>query len=215
MNAKVEQYIAQQREQIEQEKRKQQQTLLASLGIYEEEKEYAGEAFSNFSMAARMGYCYSETVDGTVKFYKSKKVYPQLTDEEYEALLAVQREKEALGLTEQNRQSNVQEPAPVPAEPSAYHVSSELVASESFGGRLMKILAWFVWIGGLIASFVLGRLPDHYGDLKFNFWLFLAYVAGFFVVGATYWAIGELFDNVAEINSGIVSLNHAKIKPEK
>ena len=82
----------------------------------------------------------------------------------------------------------------------------------------MKVLAFIVWMGGIIVSIVLARVPViGYYETKivFKFGLVLGYAAAFFIVGATYWAIGELFANVAEIKGGISDLKYARIVPEK
>ena len=236
MSVKLEQYIAEQKELIASAKQRQQEeatneaqrqreALLDKLGIYEEELEYTDDVFTNLSLAAQMGYT-AENRDGKVVFFKKKKIYPTLTDGEYEALLEIQREKDALGLGEtQPAEAAPVKPAPVAAAPVAAPVNIEPVEytikgqggyMDSFGGSLMKILAILMWVGGFIAAIVLGRLPTgYYGEMVFNFWLFLAYLVAFFIAGGTYWAIGELFNNVASINGGVHALLNGRIVPEK
>ena len=240
MNALIEKYLAEQREQLAAERQKQQdreaeekikqrEALLDSLGIYEEGKEYTDQLFTNRTLAARMGY-YAEEVDGRERFYTTKKIYPELTDEEYAALLEVQRERRELGLDADASAKPVSpvkpsEPKaeakpekPVAAQPTEYRMSTDSSVPGSFGGTLMKVLAFIVWMGGIIVSIVLARVPVivyYETKIVFKFWLFLGYAAAFFIVGATYWAIGELFANVAEIKGGISDLKYARIVPEK
>lgn len=242
MNALIEKYLAEQKEQLaaerqkqeekrqleeNAERRKQQIALMESLGIYEEGKEYTDTVFLNKTSAARLGFA-SEEVDGRERFYAMKRVYPELTDEEYEALLEVQRERRELGLDAaagakpaspvkpSEPKAEAKPEAPLAAQPVEYKISTGYSAPASFGATLMKVLAFIVWIGGVIASIVLARVPTGYRDeVEFHFGLFLGYAAAFFIVGATYWAIGELFANVAEIKGGISDLRRAEIVPQK
>lgn len=186
MNNAVEKYVQAKREAIEQEKCKKATELLAREKIYDEDgRDYAKPGTSAQS-AAFLGYTKSDWVDGEVRFYKpiNKKIEAGI--EEYKAI------EEALLMEREYKEG-------VFADKKEEIVEFDIKPSQEYEefttNGVFKAVAIIIWIGGVIASFVLGK--DHYGNLEFSVVLMYLIIFGF--AGLFPWAISKVLDYLALI----------------
>lgn len=129
MNDKVKQYIEEKQKVINEAKRKEHEILLEKLGIYSEKREYATREFTTMIEAAEAGYDKVEKRDEEWVYYRTKKEYGEITDEEYEQL-------RVLSAGEDNEQ-------PITG------------VEKSAGAAFMRLFAWIMWIGGIILSIII------------------------------------------------------------
>lgn len=185
-NNAVEKYVQAKREAIEQEKCKKATELLAREKVFEEDgREYAKPGTSAAS-AAYAGYTKSDYVDGEVLFYKPVNKKIEAGIEEYKAI------EEALLLEREYKEGVFSEKKDEIVE---FDITPSQEFEQSSTSSIFKIVAIIIWIGGAIASFLLGT--DRYGDLEFG--LVLMYLAIFGFAGLFPWAISEALDYLALI----------------
>ena len=197
MDNMVEKYIEENKEALHHQ-------LLDSLELYEYEeiKEYAPEGYF-----AIYNYSKYELVDGIKRYYKStkKKVYPQITDDEYEKLLAISREKEHI---EEKREAEYKKNNPEKKPPLKFTIMRLNGNEENFAVSFMRGLAWFLWIGGLIVSIFTARtevISGYSTKTVFQWSVFLVYFSLYLTAGSFCLCFSQVFSNIQSIASAIQS----------
>jgi len=200
MNKAVETYIQNRRAKIEQEKCKKATALLARERVMDEVKEYAPPG-TEASFVAFRGYSNSEQVDGELRYYKFVKKPVEAGSEECKALeevLLLEREYNE-GVFSNQEGSLEFEITPAKQEYEQSAIS-----------KAFRIIAFVVWIGGVIMAFTFGR--DRYDDISLP--AFLGILAGFGVAGVFPLAISQALDylgmiaqNTSCLRAKIVSSN--------
>ncbi len=177
--------------------------LLDSLGLFEYQKEYAPENLS-YTDALYQGYGLSETVNGIVRHYKkgNQKIYPQITDEEYEVLLQIAKEKESL----EEKKELVNKDTPTKKEPQEYIVRAERATGECYAGNLLEGLAWFLWIGGIIASLLLSVKRSYY-ETTIDWMSFFTMAIIYILSGCLCRGMSGIASDIHVISSAITSLH--------
>lgn len=203
-NTMVESYINENKEILHRQ-------LLDSLGLYETEKEYAPADY-NENKRQMMGYYQSETVDGITRYYKKgKRVYPNLSDDEYELLLRISLEKERI---EDKKEVELKKGNPEKRAPFVFSIDARSVRNDSFAVSFMKVLSWILWIGGLIVSFISARVEisrDFTTRTVFQWSVFIPSLILYFSSGAVCMCMAEMFGNIQTIASAI---QHFKAKED-
>ena len=177
--------------------------LLDSLELYDFEKEYAPETLSNWEVVSK-GYSYSENENGVTRHYKrGAKIYPQITDEEYEELLIIAKEKDRI---KEKEIIDHQRAYPEKKKPLKLRVLPNSISAESSATQILSALAWITWIGGIIASFFLAsntvtRYGVEFSWAAFVFWAAIYLLAGFLIK-----CMAEVVSDIHVIASSIASL---------
>lgn len=88
-----------------------------------------------------------------------------------------------------------------PLHPAPEPVEYELTRSnpsESKGAEFLRVVAWLVWMGGLIVAIVWG--------IAFDWWMFFILLGIFALSGGLIWCVSELFEDVHVIRTALSSL---------
>jgi len=178
------------------------QQLLQKLGYFvQPRKEYAPEGMG-WREARDAGYDRQEPINGTTRFYRLVQNMPDITDEEYAELEALDKEAEEMSPKkepvrrveapqEKSSQSNKK-----PESPKArFSARPVLTNYSSFACGFMKTLAYICWIAGFISAVAIWVI------LKTGFWAFLAEATGVFMAGSMLYCMAELFDHLAAIRT--------------
>ena len=192
MNALVQEYLNKNKDELK-------KRLCEELRLYELQKEYAPDNITDWRAARDLGFDKFETIDGKERYYSiNRRVYPELTDEEYRELLAVSQAQKGESLPSKS------------AAPSQTAASEELrltidpvcATEESHSATYLKALAVITWILGLIVAIVSARVPTGYrSETQFSFSLFLIYAAAFFGSGMLFWIMGDVIQNIRDISA--------------
>ena len=168
--------------------------LLDSLGLFEYEKEYATD-ITNGYYAAQHGYK-SETVNGETRYYKNGgKIYPEITDEEYEALLRISKEKDSL---EEKK------------EPLQLTIDADHSSADCFAASFLRGLSWFLWIGGLITSILVSRVQvqgRYYTETSFSWSTFFTWFLIYIVSGCLCYCMSDVASDIHIVASSITRFN--------
>ena len=200
----VEKYIVENKELLHRQ-------LLDSLKLFEFEKEYAPDGYERYQAYSK-GYNQTESINGIIRYYTSKKVYPQITDDEYEKLSTILREKEQQEKREESKRKKMNPEKKYPIE---FTVSAKNTYHESFAEQFMTFLAWLLWIGGLIISIMTARVTvsgRYSTETVFQWGIFIPSVIIYFTAGASCMCFAELFKNIQSIASAVCSYS---VKEEK
>lgn len=182
MRAEVEAYLAKirvaedeknrlEREEEEKKLEKQRRKVLIAAGLFtQQEVEVTQEEYNEKGL---YDVRYSvKTVDGVQKYFKTKKVPLEVTDEEYQAVAAtIKEEKTEFDEKEKN----------------------------NWAVTFFTCMAWIIWIGGLIVAIITSRTPDKWGDMEFSFTLFLGNYAIYVIAGCISLCAAELFKKLHDI----------------
>lgn len=163
-----------------------------------------------------------------VYFENNFHAYPEISDEEFEQIkkaaeekAALEKEKAAIIAQEEPSPEDTTPPSspviPAPEsvkqepetkkeqqKPLSFIFTGKYQNVESFAEALMKILAWITWIGGIIISISVANIevPGYYSSHnEFNWGIFLLLIMIFFLAGASYWCMAELFGNLDTIKN--------------
>lgn len=117
-----------------------------------------------------------KTIDGEKHFFKNEKVPLEVTDEEYAAILAVTDE-----------------------------VEKEEEETTSGAATFFTVIAWILWIGGLIVAIALSY------ETRFNFGNFITTLISYLLYGSFCMCASELFKKLASINNTLSDIKK-KIK---
>jgi len=199
------------REFIAENKRNQKQQLLDYLGLSYYEREYAPEEMNNGYAARDLGYGQVEIIDGKPRFYKmGKKIYPEITDDEYNELLIIANHKRQED--EENRKNNNRQEE----KPVEFAVKAQDTGSRSLAAIFMRVNAFITWIGGLIFSIMASITSERYSTysskMAFSWTSFIIDVIIFFIVGCVFMCAAESYDNLETIKN---ELNTYHIMPKK
>ena len=210
----VSDFLAKQKEEIEGLKNQEKTKLLDSLGLFTYKREYAPEDYIPSTNSLRRMYNKSETIDGVKRYYREvKKVYPEISDETYNELQQVIKEKEAL--TPKPSASTRTEKAE-DKKPEEFDVVAKDAWGTGFAAKFMRTLAWILWIGGLILSVVLSlrQEADGYYSTKtvFDWASFLTFLSIYAFAGCFALCMSELFANISSINA---KLGGYHVKPSE
>ena len=193
---------------IEENKLALHHQLLDSLELfqYEEIKEYAPHGYSDGVYGP---YPKSEIIDGVKRYYRitKKKVYPQITDGEYEKLLTISREKEHI---EEKRQAEYKRNNPEKKPPLKFTIMRSNGNEENFAVSFMRGLAWFLWIGGLIVSIFAARtevINGYSTKTIFQWSVFSVYFSLYLTAGSFCLCFSQVFSNIQSIASAIQSFH--------
>ena len=194
----VEKYITENKEILH-------HNLIDTLKLYKYEKEYCPYDCTE-SQARGYGYIYTEQRRGNPYYYKEKKVYPELTDDEYAALLEIARTIEQLEIMQ--KQNNKVEAKKQRLELS---IAAKNNSGSNFAVTFMKVLTWILWIGGIIVSILSARVEvttvRYYTETIFQWPIFLSNFILYFVAGAICMCMSVLFANIQTIANAINSFN--------
>lgn len=201
MDERVQKYVAETQQAIDDAKRQERENLLIELGLFEMRREYAPKEFAVDSRTAMAhGYSKWERQATGYVYYREERVLCEVTDEEYEVLLALKAQKEALGLkkTEEKRT-----PVKVPDE---YAVKPDRTGGGSQAASFMRGVTWFIWIlGALLAILNAGLLIG-----RFNFTTFLTTAAIYSITGMVFKCMAELFENIQCIANSLGGMSIKK-----
>ena len=193
---------------IEESKRKNRQALMEKLGVYEIEKEFAPDN-ATASFCRTHGYNrYMTTDDGRLLYYKEgAKIYPELSDEEFDELLKIAQQQELLSKCEtgSKQQSSAK---PVAERHTDMVLSPEYTQTDgSSAGKFMRGLAVVTWILGVISAIVLSiqkEIVSGYYSSKvettFNWSTFITVAVIYFVAGGLLMCMSEVCNNIDDIN---------------
>ena len=194
---------------IQENKQKRKQIVLDALGLFDYEKEYAPDDLNSFQARDR-GFVESERIDGKQRFFKREtKVYPEVSDAEFEQLEAIYRTQEHK--EEQDRIRTEMSEKPV----LDFELRPVTVYGNSFAAKFLKAIAIICWIGGLITSIALSIYQEsgyYSSSTKFSFQTFITYAMIYFVVGGLCMCLSEVCENISRIAS---STQEYKLKQEK
>lgn len=182
MRAEVEAYLAKCRaaeeekarlanEEQQRLKEKQRRKVMIEAGLYtQQEVEVSQEEYNEKGLYDSR---YSlKTVDGVQKYFKSKKIPLDVTEEEYQAVAATIKE-EKTDFTEKEK--------------------------NNWAVTFFTCMAWIIWIGGLIIAVFTSKEPDRWGDMEFSFPAFLANFAVYVIAGCISMCAAELFKKLHDI----------------
>lgn len=201
-NSIVEDYIAKTREEINSLKKKQKEALLESIGLYTDEREYSPTGFYS------RDYPHCDNTDENYRYYRiTEKQYPEIDDDTFEDLQNVLREKKEL---------TSKMPVNQKTAPLEFDVDSKYPPCNSFAARFMKIVAWILWIGGLIlaifSALVEKPVSVYRVETVFEWQTFISVSTLYFVTGSFAMCMSELFNNIATIASRVAGYTIKEIK---
>ena len=179
------------------EERKKREKILMAAGLYDEETVYESQRPTTY---------YDEkwgTVkkDGQWLYFKKVKKLIDVSDEEYSEILKAMQEKEAWTkktkafLTKENKLEEAKVPEEIEIEPNnaAFYYGSS-------GAKFLRVIAWILWIGGLIASIVSANATVMG---VFSWTLFMSSALTYFFEGGVVMCAAEGLDNLQAIRDAV------------
>lgn len=103
------------------------------------------------------------------------------------------------------------QPAPVEFE---YHLTKH--TSDSKGADFLRVVAWLVWIGGLILAIATGFVEKTvsnyypYTEKTFDWGIFFTVLGTYALYGGLIWSVSLLFEDVHDISNALLSLQLQK-----
>ncbi len=210
--------IEKEEKEAQEKEKKDREELLESLGLFTSIREYI--SIEQLSDYMRRWTTNEEKVGEHIIYYNKEmgKIFPDLKDEEYEQIKKIVEEKKSLedekkqliSSESKHEEDNSTKPifSPVqnedeqvsihtpPKEPLSLRINKNEIY-ESFAEGLMKLLACLIWIGGLIISIVISRIPGKYSwETEFSWKYFWISILFFLLSGAFTWCLAELFGNL-------------------
>lgn len=180
--------------------------LIDTLELYKYEKEYCPYDCTE-SQARGYGYIFSELRRGNTYYYKEKKVYPELTEDEYNKLLEIARTKDQLEMIQKNKIGSVN--VAEKKQRFEFNISAKNNFNSNFAVKFLKVLTWILWIGGIIVSFLSARVEvatvRYSTETVFQWPIFISNFILYFVAGAICMCMSELFSNIQAIANAINS----------
>ncbi len=204
MNPKVERLIQEEQER----EAKKRAEILISLGLCEEEREYAKQNFSCDADAQRAGFDHSEVVDGVYQHYRVKRITPlKLTDEEYAKVYKIYQARKAEQARDEGTQPQFVQPSIVSIGDAKMTGTARATASspDGFASSLARWMAVISWIGSGLCVIVFAFLPG------FNLAVLLGGGIGFFVAGLFWQAFSQV---LGTLNSIAANTSHQTIQLE-
>lgn len=201
-NSIVEDYIAKTRKEIDSLKKKQKESLLESLGLYTDDREYSPTGF--FSQ----DYPYCDSTDEVDRYYRiAEKKYPEIDDETFEALQNVLREKKEL---------TPKMPVNQKSAPLEFDVDAKNTSRNSSAAKFLKAIAWVLWIGGLLLAILSARVEkvtsSYRVETVFEWQTFISVSTLYFVTGSFAMCMSELFENISSIANRVTGYIIKEIK---
>ena len=193
MNPKVEQLIQEERER----EAKKRAEILISLGLCEEEREYAKQNFSCGADARRAGFDHSEMVDGVCQRYRVKRITPlKLTDEEYAKVYEIYQARKAEQARDEGTQPQFVQPSIVSIGDAKMTGTAKATASSPDGlaSTLARWMSVISWVGGGLCAIVLAFISG-----EFNLAVLLGCGIGFFFTGLFWLAISQVLGTLDSI----------------
>ncbi len=105
-------------------------------------------------------------------------------------------------------------PLQTPPVEFEYHLTRH--SSESKGAKFLRVVAWLVWIGGLIlaiaTSFVEKTVGSYYTytEKTFDWGIFFTVLGTYALYGGLIWSVSLLFEDVHDISNALLSLQLQK-----
>lgn len=203
-NKIISDFIEKEKEEINALKRKRNEELLDRLKLFSIEKEYAPEDYKPpYGYYSSSKYPKSEVFGDTKRYYREVKVYPDISDETYNELINTLQEKEVLT------------PKPPVIEkkeekkPLSFSITSRYSDDDGIAATFMKVIAWILWIGGLILSIVISRNEVPYSSYRtetvFNWTTFTTVFSSYALLGGFAMCMSELFENISTIKNQLLS----------
>ena len=102
------------------------------------------------------------------------------------------------------------QPAPVEFE---YHLTKH--TSDSKGAEFLRVVAWLVWIGGLIVAIITGIVEKEtryypYTEKAFDWGIFFTALGTYALYGGLIRSVSLLFEDVHDIRNALLSLQLQK-----
>ena len=199
-NKLISDFIEKEKEEIDALKRKRNEELLDRLQLFSIEKEYAPEDYKPPYGYYNSGkYPKSEVFGDTKRYYREIKVYPDISDETYNKLMNTLQEKEAL-TPKPPVIEKVEEKKPL-----AFSITSRYSGNNGMAATFMKVIAWILWIGGLILSIVISRVEVPYSSYRtetvFNWTTFTTVFSTYALLGGFAMCLSELFEDISTIKN--------------
>ena len=193
-------YIEKEREEINTLKRKRNEELLDTLELYSIEKEYAPEDYVQpTGYYAIRTYPDSEMIDGTLRYYRKIKVYPEISDETYNELMDTLQEKDALTAKPPVLEKKEEK------KPLEFSITPHPIQDTSNAALFMKIIAYILWIGGLILAIVSSRVEvsysSYYTETVFQWTTFFTMILTYGLLGCFAMCMSEIFENISIIKN--------------
>ncbi len=205
MNDKLKKYFMDSQKMLDDAKQAEREKVLSAAGLYDTAIEYApDEICNNPELCRRAGYTSCVLVDGQYKFYRQKKIFFEISDEEYEKICALEQAKAALKSKEEAA------PALAPMaktikQPEEYKIESDPPASAGYGAKYLKVLSWMIWIGGLGLAILTANVEEVFGtyytytETVFHWEIFFETLATYAVMGSLTMCASEMLDNINSI----------------
>ena len=201
MDEMLKKYIDKLNASTMEQRRKERDELLTSLGLVYEAREYAPDDCSDEEAKAQ-GYDLEDDGYGYKRYNRVVMRPIEITDAEYEKLVDAINAKKRYEDADENTH-----------EAERYEVVPNIKSKESRAGNFLFVIAWIIWIFGFIASLILSIDID-YGryssDTSFNFATFFICVVSFGLSGALVMCMSELFSNVQAIRNSLQGMTIRK-----
>lgn len=204
-NDKVQEFIAKLQSEIDEMERKRQDEAMLALGLYEEKEEILDDEKKKYiNYDASMKDYKERIVDGEKRYVKSQKIPIRVSREEFAQIQELLAQKALLEGESKQETAKPENPEP------PFQVEMRAASSNSGSASFFKVIAWILWIGGLILAFMTSFVDVGYGDSEFRFALFLPTILTYGLYGCMAMVAAELLENVASIRAALESIRFKK-----
>lgn len=199
MSPCVEKYIDDLRAEIASLKKAEKDAKLRNLNLIEEHKEYVAPGTKAPGNAFGFSFYKKEIVDGEERVYTTVKKPAEISDEEYSLLCELIAERDHL----KNASAK-----PEPSDPP-FQIEMRSGTDSSHAATFLKLIAWFLWIGGIVLAFMLSATETRSGT-EIDWTIFLTTALTYALYGALSMCASELFRNLQSILNALLSIKFKK-----
>ena len=199
------------------EKEREKGELLFRLGLTEEIKTYvdlSGQTPpSTDTFLMGRNWVHTEEVDGERRYYTTRNMPIEITDEEYEELKATLRQRDQMNAPKAAPDARMAGPAAqAPKQEEEYAVST-VATQPSRAADFLKLLAYATMVLGTILAIVTSfhEVVETTGKKVttrnvFSFTSFLTTEIMYLLIGAMLLCMVELFENIQSINNSLTGM---------
>lgn len=215
MNEKVKKYIEETQKEIDDAKRKEREIVLEELGLYTEGRVYADCDFSDYVSASRYGFDKIEKNNGEIKYYRTtgEKTYIEVSDEEYEQICVVKKQKEHL--LEGNRCLAAEKTNEIGTSIEYEIYADRQTYSGSKAAKYMRCMMGLIWVVGLVVSLLEATKDSTQYRAKFDPSVFGFWIGAFLTSGILFYCLSEVIENINKIAHNTTCLRTMTIKQKR
>lgn len=206
MNERLAEFFAEKEKHLQELEVSRREAVLRAAGLVEEVREYVPHDQGLYGLSN-----HSEVVNGERRFFKRTEKLIEVTDEEFqriEALLAAQKEYDDK-IAEKERAEKV-EAAAKEAQNQLTEIKffTDAGQEESRSAEFLQVLAWIMWVGGIILAIVSAQKNVEVAgkyfsttNTYFDWMVFFSTAAIYIVAGGFAMALSGICKNLHDISA--------------